>query len=707
MEKSKITKKPKIFNYAILALCAALTCCSVLAFTTLFGGDKNTAQAAGNGFTWDNSAITTDFKKGGAQYNLTTGAVATGTYASNEAAWNAAIQYSINTGKRAKFTLVENWTATAATIGGVATTQFGNPSGVGIDTSGALLVPAKAKIQLNLNGHTIDRNLYRPSANGAATANLPLATSKFQPVEYGAVIYAVAGTSSTSGTAANRDNQTTRPQLEVTDSTATSGYDVKDNGIFKKGTTTLATGMIRGGCVSHTSMGGGIHGWGSEIRITSGLIAYNYCAARGGAIGVFSKNNVYMTGGAFAYNIAGDQKGSGLGGGIYLTGSSFFPETQGGVISHNLSRSIGGGIYLAQDGNVILNLNASSGSGMQILNNVALDEGGGIYCNRGSGVQLGLCKISGNIAGRTGGGIWLHADSFVPEVRGNPYVLGNATTAGVASNLYFAGTKKIKVTSKLTKNASPQIGVFMENLGVFTQSFVSVQGSGETASDYFVSDNANYTVNINKGVEGSLILLNSYEAKWNAAVNTSMKNSGAEVAFDMNSVSSLTNWVASNGKFGTGIGFESTGALLVPAGANIKINLKTFAINRNLTAPTANGYVIKVLGTLTVTGSNTCNDSNGTITGGMITGGYSGNDGSDYTKSVTGGVWVGSGATLNLQSGAIYNNKGGHDQDRHEGGVGIYAYKANINISGGYVTKNVLMPTSKSSIDAIGIMVTD
>lgn len=704
MEKSKITKKPKIFNYAILALCAALTCCSVLAFTTLFGGDKNTAQAAGNGFTWDNSAITTDFKKGGAQYNLSTGAVATGTYASNEAAWNAAIQYSINTGKRAKFTLVENWTATAATIGGVATTQFGNPSGVGIDTSGALLVPAKAKIQLNLNGHTIDRNLYRPSANGAATANLPLATSKSQPVEYGAVIYAVAGTSSTSGTAANRDNQTTRPQLEVTDSTATSGYDVKDNGIFKKGTTTLATGMIRGGCAAYANMGGGIYGWGSEIRITSGLIAYNYCAARGGAICVVSKNNVYMTGGALAYNVAGNQGDEGLGGGIYLTGSSFFPETQGGVISHNYSNSIGGGIYLAQGGNVILNLNASSGSGMQILSNYAKNNGGGIFCNRGSGVQLGLCKISGNIAGRTGGGIWLHADSFVPEVRGNPYVLGNATTAGVASNLYFTGTKKIKVTSKLTKNASPQIGVFMENLGVFTQSFVSVQGSGETASDYFVSDNANYTVNINKGVEGSLILLNSYEAKWNAAVNTSMKNSGAEVAFDMNSVSSLTNWVASNGKFGTGIGFESTGALLVPAGANIKINLKTFAINRNLTAPTVNGYVIKVLGTLTVTGSSTRNDSNGTITGGMITGGYSGNDGSDYTKSVTGGVWVGSGATLNLQSGAIYNNKGDNGQSgHHDGGVGIYGYRAKINISGGYVTKNVLTRAG-SSIDAIGIL---
>ena len=47
MEKSKITKKPKIFNYAILALCAALTCCSVLAFTTLFGGDKNNIKVIG------------------------------------------------------------------------------------------------------------------------------------------------------------------------------------------------------------------------------------------------------------------------------------------------------------------------------------------------------------------------------------------------------------------------------------------------------------------------------------------------------------------------------------------------------------------------------------------------------------------------------------------------------------------------------------
>ena len=70
------------------------------------------------------------------------------------AAWNSAVQESLDgNGKQVTFTLTENWTAQPDET---YTTSFG--SGVGFDR-GRIYIPSGANIVLDLNGHTINRNL--------------------------------------------------------------------------------------------------------------------------------------------------------------------------------------------------------------------------------------------------------------------------------------------------------------------------------------------------------------------------------------------------------------------------------------------------------------------------------------------------------------------------------------------------------------------
>ncbi len=117
-------------------------------------------------------------------------------------------------------------------------------------------------------------------------------------------------------------------------------------------------------------------------------------------------------------------------------------------------------------------------------------------------------------------------------------------------------------------------------------------------------------------------------------------------------VTLLADWTAAaNGastSFGAGTGFES-GALLVPSGTKITLDLNGKNINRALTQGVANGNVITVHGALTIKDSS----SPDVTSQGTITGGYNNTDGT-YSG---GGILMMAGCNLTIEGGNIAGNK--------------------------------------------------
>ena len=133
------------------------------------------------------------------------------------------------------------------------------------------------------------------------------------------------------------------------------------------------------------------------------------------------------------------------------------------------------------------------------------------------------------------------------------------------------------------------------------------------------------------------------------------------------------------------------GYLTIPSRHYVTLDLNGHTLNRNLTAATANGYVIEVNGTLTLTDGSAA--GTGTITGGSgnngsgvrVYGTFTMNGGtiSGNTATSGGGVYVQ--GTFNMNGGTISGNTA-------TSGGGVYVYNdKTINISGNpVITGNTL-----------------
>ncbi len=256
--------------------------------------------------------------------------------------WNAAVQESLNNGgKQVTFKLLRNWIANSDLAN---TTAFGD--GVGF-SAGRITVPAGANIILDLNGHTIDRNLT-------------------DEIENGSVILVNGGT-----------------------------LTVEDNSAKK-------TGKITGG-TGNNYAGAGIRAiGGAKLTINGGTITGNHSVANGGGVYAGYNSTLIMNGGAVTDNYSNAN-----GGGVYIgiydndTENTTF-VMNGGLIANNIANGTGGGVY-ATHAQITMN-------GGEIFRNRSTDNGGGI-CLRGSETgtpttfTMGGGKITNNITYGSGGGI--------------------------------------------------------------------------------------------------------------------------------------------------------------------------------------------------------------------------------------------------------------------------------------------------------------
>ena len=368
--------------------------------------------------------------------------------------------------------------------------------------------------------------------------------------------------------------------------------------------------------------------------------------------------------------------------------------------STNHNGSITGGFNSGNGGGVVV-------TGTVYDDNYEIVADGGVFTMTGG-------TITGNKA--THGGVYLEeGGSF--SVEGAPVISGNTRADGIADNVHLNLGSYITVTGAL-QGANIGVAVWDENnqpfASVFTKGYAydstdpdvaPARNSGVMPSTFFHSDVAGFDVGLNQTKALEYTPDNLAETV-EATLASPWVVLGSRLLFELpaddDGVTRIKldkDYVAVEG---------SGGALEVPAGRKVELDLNGNTLNRNLAEAEVggNGHVIRVYGAgsaLTVTDS---------VGGGKITGGYTTGDGggvrvSEYASftlaggSITGnqaaeggGVYASNVGTFNMTGGSITGN-----QAAKGGGVGIYGGEENqdnedglgqgtFNLSGGSITGN-------------------
>ena len=615
----------------------------------------------------------------------------------------------------------------------------------GFSAYGSLLVDEGANVVLDLNGHTLNRNLfnvgnkldatdpYQSWQNIVGTQN---SNDAFNAKSRGEVIYVSGIIKNGTPAAGFLDGVVYFSTLETIDSAvATADLEVTANKITnKKGGT---VGKIMGGSTMNGDVceeGGGVQvDEYSKFNFNGGVICNNYSEKRGGGVAMsYSRGGrgtldydyngrLYILDGVIVHNFSGS-----LGGAVYLS-QSIIEEFSGGRIIFNYSQSVAGGIYLSLRGNVTVKLDVKRNASGNPVNpnavlpevsyNVARHDGGGIIVKDTDKIILGDCKVIGNrsVTG-AGGGIYIETSTSYAQFYGSPIIKDNKGVvegqANSASNVFFNNAANVvEVIGKLNPvydedgDIEPSIGVYMSTAnitgakqGIFTKDFVKYNGSRDSAANYFTCDNLSYEVSTKVNQEGQLVEAGDFANAWNRATKQSVK-SGIQVNIGLNAT-----FNAANGLFGTGYGFgfsskDASGFMHVPASAQMNLDMSGYSINRGISGASNardDGYVLRVDGTLVIRNTHATNTSsflsgNNTGNGGAIYVGKGGvltiQNSIEIAGSNAGGfggaIYLEEGATLNITSGNIHGNNAGLD-----GGAIYAANGARINISGAPIIRN-------------------
>ena len=328
-----------------------------------------------------------------------------------------------------------------------------------------LKVPEGKKVFLDLNGHTVDKQMSHTFDMG--------------------VVFLVDGgeltISDSSGT--NAGKITGGKNQYRSD----SSYGKCDGGgvcVQNGGTFTLNGGTITGNETDvypleyyATGVGGGVYvGYQSTFIMNGGIIEKNKAKDNGGGVYVSNDSNFIMNGGEIRNNTATN----GNGGGVMVRSSRM--TLNDGSIKNNVSKKAGGGIYaIPYSGDLEFNLNGGTING----NRTTDGSGGGLYIYSSS------------------------PDSF--HLSGKPVITGNYRGTGeneMPQNAYI-GNLTINVNGPLTEGAS--IGITSEKTPGQNRPAVFTSGlAAEDATRFFSNDSLQYILGTSSSGEAQLEALSTW-----------------------------------------------------------------------------------------------------------------------------------------------------------------------------------------------------
>jgi len=307
--------------------------------------------------------------------------------------------------------------------------------------------------------------------------------------------------------------------------TIRNGYSASGGGVYCED----SSPMIQNNIISENiagAGGGGIYCLRSSPTIQNNTIGLND-ASYGGGIGCEEGSAPAIT------NNTIDGNSAAVGGGISCVGASI-PPIEDNAITNNTATS-GGGIYIegsdiSMTGNTIEANMADFGAGIDIyasfpqiignwfIDNIAVNTGGGISCNIGTGPTIMANTIIGNSAD-TGGGINVF--------EAGPTIAGNTISGNTANN--GAGISDLNAESTIKRNT---ITTNTANLG----------GGIYCSSSQTVMTNNTIAANIATSNGGGIACLNeSPEITHNTITENSALNGGGIIC--VNASPTITNCI--------------------------------------------------------------------------------------------------------------------------------------------------------------------
>ena len=476
--------------------------------------------------------------------------------------------------------------------------------------------------------------------------------------------------------------------------------------------------------------GGGLHVTADVItRITNGFVSNNTAAGDGGGLWNSTTGQMIISGTTFQGNRADE------GGGVYTNGGAL--TFDGVTIAGNSAATNGGGVYqvgtmvfgfeTVQINNSVINLNtaggtvAGTGGGgfyaegsflldtTDVTNNTAnagKGDGGGIFGTATSQVSLQGGNVTGNVAGRAGGGVensgFFFADSTVFD----------KNTAGVNGGALHQTTGNTVLSfSKVTNNSAVNQGggLWNSTTGFLSTIFTDITGNVAMTGD----GGGVYGDDDGMGGGNSDIELTS----GTVSGNTAAVNGGGVAALSgllfLDTVT-VTGNVANGNAPGLGGGGIYTGAMLQAMNATVSNNTATSGTGNGggiLVAPTGTGtffsgnitgnQAARAGGGIEVNGGTIVLDNNGTIGagrdalnlanntagvngGGLHTSGAGvvtirrANVSGNVAQQEGGGLWNSATGTLTVDSTTVTGNVANGNADpmgdntKLQGGGGIY-----------------------------------
>ena len=465
------------------------------------------------------------------------------------------------------------------------------------------LVINAISVTIDLNGHTIDRNMN-------------------SPYQYGHVFELV--------------NNGCNVTINATGGgTIKGGYGTNGGGFYlRHGSHLTLNGVTITGCKA-TNIGGGIYISDANSTVTINGGSIQNCQAPDGG-GIYNNGSLNVTGGTISNNSASDHAGA-----IYNYGGTL--EIANCTIANNTANDVGG-IYNASNGTAIItnctfdsntgtngcgaignatNANEMTISGGSFTGNAAGTNGGGIW--NGSTLTINNVTISGNTcnSSNNGGGIY---NNGTLNTNGTLVVTGNHNGTD-PNNIYLVSGKKITVTGSF--NEDTNIGINAENGNAILTNGYSTYNSNPP-STYFSADlGSPYFIAL---FNNEVYQTQSYTVYDESTLNDAL-SLGANAIITVAADIALTNLVNINGQI-------------------IIMDLNGHKLYRNITdGPSSEGHVIYVHNDATLI----LNNSTGT---GSIEGGKALNGGALFIEP--GSTVTATGVTFQNNSaaehaGAIWN----------------------------------------------------
>ena len=371
-----------------------------------------------------------------------------------------------------------------------------------------LIIPEKANVTFNMNGHMYNRGLSSDKSNGEVILVNSDSTLTINGGDTGTKHNAGVYTSTSTG-GKNNTVKTFSGGLIAGgySSNGAGGLDVKGSVNLILNNVTIA------GCRAEQSWGSDGYGgaiWlkGSKTNLTlkDSLIAGNYAYNDGGGIYASNKdyNYIYLRNSRIDANYCDDE-----GGGIALDGEKLSISGNGdSYITGNGAGDDGGGIYLWNDDVSVSSLtvdgNSAGGNGggiytleetvsmgdLDVTGNKA-KNGAGLYISN-DGNTISGCRIKENTASGSGSGVFVESD--VDEkfsVTGTTVIKDNKDT-----NLYVSSSSRVNFT--LTRGSDVHAGFDKPD----KVSMVSQGKTGDTIKNtncirFLTCDNSGYEFTFN------------------------------------------------------------------------------------------------------------------------------------------------------------------------------------------------------------------